>query len=228
VVYHDFDMDFMIASEMIGVIKTERQVRSDRIKYVDQDIAYDRSVADEVFINDMCLMVLVALHHQIERELVFLAARADVRPTITDQEYQKNVVGLRKKMGRRDGSGWKEVTEKLELESFAEWKTSMETLRLVANCLKHEPTLEPDQKLLEHLNLAPKPVEPRIVSYSSLPESSLFREGLARSVSLPKDADYCTIAETFVDFAKRFFGKIGKQISLAQITGGFSVREFSG
>jgi hypothetical protein len=220
-------MDFKIARQMIGVIRTERQGRSDRVKNEDQDFASDQwSFTDEPFINDMCLLVIVALRHQVERELVFLAACAcaKVGPTITRKQYQQEVVSLREEIRNKDG--WKNVIATLNLESFVEWETAMKTLQLLANCLKHEPTQEPDKKLLNHLNLPLKPQGPLIVSYMPLPESGCFREGLAESVNLPKDADYCTIAETFVDLANQFLESVRQKTILAQITGPVSLVEF--
>ncbi len=175
------------------------------------------------FINNMCLLVLVALRHQVERELVSIAARADTKPAITRKEHQENIANQREEIKK---NGWKKLESKLSLGSLAEWKTSMETLRLLANCFKHEPTQEPDERLLRHLNLPLKPVGRLIVSYLPLPESSCFREGLAVSVNLPHDADYCTIAEAFVDSATRFLESARQKRSLAQITGAVSLIEF--
>jgi len=214
-------MDFDIAREMIGVIGTERQRRSDQLKdYEDPDAAHDRWLfTDEPFINDMCLMVLVALHHQVERELVFLAAsaRARVGPAITRKQYQENVASLRKQV--RGKSGYEDLVATLSLNAFKEWNASMKTLQLLANCLKHEPTQKPDKQLLGHLSLPPKPAGPLVVCYMPLSESESFREGLAVSVNLPKDADYCTIAQTFVNLADQFLKGVRQQTSLAEVTG---------
>ncbi len=218
-------MDLKIAREMIGVIKIERQDRSDRLKNEDPDFAFDQWLfTDEPFINDLCLLVLVALRHQVERELVFLAAcaKAKVGPTISYKQYQNNVMRVREEIRK---NGWKKVIAALSLESFAEWQTTMKTLQLVANCLKHEPKQEPDKELLKHLKLPSKPVGRLNVRYMPLPESRSFKEGLAVSVNLPKDADYCTITETFVDLAERFLEGVRQETSLAQI-GAVSLVEF--
>jgi hypothetical protein len=214
-------MDSKIAKEVIGVIRTESQRRSDQLKDEDPNAAYDQWLfTDEPFINEMCLMVLVALHHQVERELVFLAARANAGPTITSQQYQRNVKDQRQKL---KSEGKRELIATLTLASFAEWDKSMETLRLLANCLKHEPHQHPDETLLKRLNLPNvdqlKQLKPLIDGYLPLPESSSFREGLAAYVNLPKDADYCTIAEKFADLANKFLEDVRQNTSLARITG---------
>jgi hypothetical protein len=220
-------MDFTIARGMIGVIKNERQSRLDRLKNEDQDFAYDQwSSSDEPFINDMCLMVLIALRHQVERELVLIAARADVGRSITRKQYHENVANQRKKLGGE--KGWLKLDEKLRLSSFAEWKGSMESLRLLANCLKHESSQQPDEKLLKHLKLPAKPAERFVTSYLPVAESGYFRQGLAESINLAKDADYCVIAETFVDLAGQFVENVRQKTSLAQITSTVSLVDFAG
>ena len=103
----------------------------------------------------------------------------------------------------------------------------METLRLLANCVKHEPMGVPDEELLKLLNLPLKPEGRLIVGYMPIPESSCFREGLAQSVNLPKDVDYCSIAETFVDLANQFLKDVERKTSLAHVTGRVSLTEFA-
>ena len=218
-----------IMKEMIDVIRVERKQRSDRLDDEDPNIAYDqRWMFDEPFINEMCLMVLVALRHQVERRLAFLAARVDVRPTITRKQYQQNVKDQRKhfKTRGKKQNGGKNVIATLNLNSFPAWNTSMKTLQLLSNCLKHEPTQAPDENLLDHLNLPLKPKGRHIIGYSSLPESRCFREGLAISIDLPKDADYGMIADTFIDLAEQFLKNVQQGTVLARVTGGVSLIEF--
>jgi len=218
-------MERKIANEVVAVIRSERQKRSDRLNDEDPDFAYDQWLfTDEPFINEMCLMMLLALRHQVERELIFLAARANVGPAITRQQYHQNVASRREEIKRR---GWANLIATLNLGGFAEWDDSMETLRLLANCLKHEPTQEPDENLLRHLGLPLTPEGPMIVGYLPLPESRCFREGLAKSVNLSKDADYCAIAEAFVNSANRFLEHVRQEAALATVTGAVSLFEFA-
>jgi hypothetical protein len=222
-------MDSQIAREMISVIRTERQRLAHQLTVLDQedhDSAWEQwQFQAEPFVNDMCLMVLVALRHQVERELVFLAARANVGETISGKQYEQNIVAQRQAL--RERNGWRNLIASLDLNSFPEWNTSMKVLELLANCLKHDPKQEPDEGLLAHLNLPLKPVGRHIVGYAQLPESRCFREGLARYVSLPNDADYCTIADTFVDLANLFLEKVRGQTKLAQLSGAVSLVEFA-
>ena len=82
--------------------------------------------------------------------------------------------------------------------------------------LKHQAAKVPSTKLLTHLGLPLVPPEPMVVEYMPLPESRAFREGLAISVNLSKDADYCTIAEQFMEIANRFLDD-ARKCNLASI-----------
>jgi hypothetical protein len=196
-------MDFKTATEVIGVIRAERQRRLDRLQGEDPDVFYDQWLfTDEPFVNEMCLMVLVALRHGVERKLVSFAACANAGTTISNSQYRQNLAKQQKLFGGR--GGWAHLVATLGLRPSPECERSMETLRLLANCYKHQAGQTPTEQLLAHLSLPPKPPEQLVVGYMSLPESHAFREGLAASVNLPKEADYCTIAEKFVDLANQF------------------------
>lgn len=81
----------------------------------------------------------------------------------------------------------------------------METLQFLANCYKHSPSQDPDSKLLRHLGLDVG------VNYAPLPESSYFREGLAAKLELPKDADYCDIADRLLQHTEQFLANVREQ-----------------
>jgi hypothetical protein len=100
------------------------------------------------------------------------------------------------------------MTKKLDLDKFPEWKSSVETLRLLANCYKHDPLRVPARKLLKHLQLD---VTER---YAPLPESRYFRRGLAAYVKLPNDAGYCDIAERLLDRAASFLADLQERTNL--------------
>jgi hypothetical protein len=68
----------------------------------------------------------------------------------------------------------------------------------------------PDENLLEHLRLPPRP-------YAVLPESDWLREGLALSLGLQKDADYCTVAEEFLVRVERFREEVAKGVALVRV-----------
>jgi len=117
----------------------------------------------------------------------------------------------------RSDKGWKMLYAALNLDSQPE-RSAMKTLRLLTNCFKHAVTLIPDHKLLDHLKLARKTPEPLIVGYAPLPESKRFQKALAGSIGLPEDANYCTIADAFIDQAAEFLDKVSKD-DLAKVKG---------
>ncbi|MGH9733809.1 MAG: hypothetical protein ACRD8A_04375 [Candidatus Acidiferrales bacterium] len=175
-------MDLQIARGILDLVRTEGQRRL-ALKGEPADSAYDQWLfEDEPFLNDVCLLLLVAVRHHVERELALLAACAVARvgPSISRHQYLRNVLSTRRK------GGWKDVEIALNLQSFPEWGSAMETLRLLANCVKHEPTQEPDEELLRHLKLPLKPPGKFNVSYAPIPESSCFKEGLAVSLKRPQ------------------------------------------
>ncbi|HEV7518689.1 MAG TPA: hypothetical protein VGR07_20525, partial [Thermoanaerobaculia bacterium] len=98
-------MDPGILNEIVSVIKAERQRRlSERQRTLsrleddlDQEIVYDQWLSEDIpLLNELCLMVLVTLRHEVERELVILAARsADGGREIDNPKYQENVKQLK-------------------------------------------------------------------------------------------------------------------------------------
>jgi hypothetical protein len=166
--------------------RSRKKSLTSRLRNEDPHVACDVWLfTDEPFVNEMCLMVLVAIRHQVERELVFLAARANGVTTMDLGQYRQSVMTGRAGLIKK--GGWKELSAKLNLDSFAEWGKSMETLRLLANCLKHGPWQEPEEELLKHLRLPTvSQLQPPFAGYMPLPESDAFREGLALSINLPK------------------------------------------
>lgn len=203
-------MQFQTATEIISIIKTERQRRLDSLNDQDPDVAYDQWLfTDEPFINEMCLMVLVALRHQIERTLSRFAACAGGGAIIDRDQYLDNIARIEKK-------GWQHVCRVLGLQ-LPQRGEPLETLRLLSNCYKHQTRHDPSQKLLDHLDLPLAPNGSLVVEYATLPDSHAFREGLANSVGLDKNADYCTISKKFVEIAEQFLNNLEGRLKLAKI-----------
>lgn len=202
--YTSVSMDIKLPSDMIAVVKAERERRAALLDTVDPEYAYDYWVFTvEPFINELCLVLLVAIRHEVERELLSLVARTsnDGKP-ISRRAYLDR---LQDERGQLMAHGWKSLIKRLNLTSFPEWASSMKTLQLLANCYKHDPIRGPDEALLVHLKLD------QTVKYDLLPDSRCFREGLALSLGLDKDADYCDIAEFLLAEANRFLTKVAKQ-----------------
>lgn len=167
----------------------------------------------------MCLVLLVAIRHLLERELVRLGARVSADgKSIPGREYWRLVAAERDEL--RSRGGWKHLAAKLNLTSFAAWSGPLETLRLLANTYKHEPGYAtPGEGLLKHLGLNPIISEkPLKVTYASLPESQHFRQALALHLGLANDADFTDIAEEFLNGVDGFVAEVERQPHIAAIT----------
>ena len=206
-------METRILKNMIAVIRAEQQRRASHLTDEDPNFAYDQWLfTDASFVNELCLMLLVTLRHQVERELVSLAARAaDDGKEISRQQYQEKVREVREKL--RKGDGWKKICPGLNLKS-CEGHTCMEALRLLVNSYKHHPSMEPDEELLKLLKLKTG------VNYAPSPESHSLQEGLAAFIGLGKDAAYCDIAERFVDIASGFLADVQRRAKVSPVKWG--------
>ena len=192
--------------EMIGVIRAEGRRKTSLLTDKDPDFAFDQwEFVDAPFLNELCLMLLVTLWHQVHRELDKLAARV----TIDGKGIKKSQQQKQKRS--RDSGPWAKWSDKLSnLDSYTEFK-HMKALRLLANSYKHDPSKEPESDLLVLLNLETR------VNYAPLPESKSLQKGLADFVKLGKDADYCDIAEKFVDIASDFLADVRKRAKVSPV-----------
>jgi hypothetical protein len=210
-------VDKRISRDMISVIRTEKERRNSILKGLDQNIEYDQWLfTDAPFICELCLMFLVTLRNQIERELVGLAARADAGANeISGREYKEKVTQLRKTNSRGESIGWNwdEIDRRLKFKSCDKYKF-IEALRLLSNLYKHDTSMMPDEKLLKLLQL------PTGVNYASLSESDALQEGFANFLGLGNDADYCDIADRFVDLASDFLAIVKSQTTLCEVKWG--------
>jgi hypothetical protein len=199
---------------MVEVIRAEQKRILAHLDQEDQDIAYDQWLFHEgPFLNDLCLTVIVGIRHHVERELVQLAALTCGNGVVlSSKQYRQNVQTEREVLQR---SGWAALIKKLHLDSFPEWKSSMKALQLLANSYKHDIWLVPETKMLAHFGLD------QSLNYMPIPESDCFREGLAQYLGLPKErADYCSIAEEFLNRAERFLQDVSKQPMMSGVKPG--------
>jgi len=210
-----------VLKQVIEVIRAEEQRKAERRADMNPEVVYDQLIfTDSPFVNELCLMVLVALRHQVEREMIRLAARlVDGGTEISAEQYQQNVEKERELLRERDR--WKRMSIRLDVNSCKETKV-LEALRLLSNSYKHDPFVKPDIKLLKLLNLRPdwpkkttaigdatsggsqSPKSPRKKNYAPLPESTSLQEAFAVFVGLARDAEYCDITERFVDSVSQF------------------------
>ena len=185
-------MDAVILDGIIAIIREERQRRISQLENIHPDFANTKwKFEDEPFINELCLMLLVTLRHQFERECVFLAARAaDDGKEISFDKYKKRIEELRDNRSWN----WKEIRNRLGLGPQEEKPEKV--LRLLSNLYKHDLWMKPDDDFLRCLNLD------NDLNYASLPESDAVREGLANLIGLKKNADYCDIAHRYIEHVR--------------------------
>jgi hypothetical protein len=182
----------------------------------DHEVASEQWTFDDLrFINELCLTLLVAVRHQVEREVVGLAARVGTNSTLLSRkECRERVRNQRDQARTRQGRD--ALNRLLQLDRCREW-SSMEALRLLANSYKHNPYSQPDQELLEFLKLD------RSRNYMPLPESAAFQEGLAEFLGLGRDADYCDIVEHFLAVSERFVADVQNQNTFCRVSGRVSL-----
>src|SRR5579871_3296324 len=97
-------MQTKVLREIISIIRTEEGRRASTLPE-GQDAALDRWLFDdEPFVSNLCLMFLVALRHQLERELLDLLARSG--------HHGKEISGKK----------YREILQKETLSDRTEWK----------------------------------------------------------------------------------------------------------
>ncbi|HEX6901991.1 MAG TPA: hypothetical protein VF789_19890 [Thermoanaerobaculia bacterium] len=202
-------MESGILKEMVSVIRAEQQRRESLRTDEGPEAYYAWCFENEPIINELCLMLLVTLRHQIERELVWLAGlAADDGHEISFQQHDERVKELKGK--GRISWDWKKIEKRLRFKSCEGFKY-VEALRHLANSYKHDPSVEPAGDLIEFLDL------PSTVRCAPLPQSDRFREKLATFIGLEKHAPYCDIAEHFIDIADAFLERVKAQVTLSKL-----------
>ncbi len=195
-------MELTEARAFLTVIKTE-ELR--RVESLDPECEYDEWLGEAPFINELCLLFLVALRHHIERSLKHLAARAlDNGVNLTKADYEERI--------HRKNS-MKQIEVRLDLPSCAHYP-SAETLRLLANSYKHNCQKKPAADLLEHLKLD------RHLDYSEIPESEALRRAIAYELGLSEHAGYIEVSERLVDHSYEFLKDIERRNVLSRIIRG--------
>jgi hypothetical protein len=107
-------MDTSVAKQMINAIRQEQQRRARsavQLASEDPNLAGEQWVfTDGPFINELCLMLLVAVWHQVEREVIWLAAAVtDDGKQISRDQYLKNAQ-------EAQNNSRKKIVEKLRFE----------------------------------------------------------------------------------------------------------------
>lgn len=193
-----FRVDAMKISDVkdfLNLVNAEARRRKS-LRNAFRDYAYDEWVFKHLpFLHDLFLLFLVAIRHDIERSLLFLAACAtDHGNPITRAEYDQRMNELQTMQLRKR---WEVIEDQLSLTESIHYK-SIEALRLLANYYKHDPGKQPSAQLIKCLGLDANG------SYAPIPESEELQKGLARIVGLPEKALYADIVERFVEQAEEY------------------------
>lgn len=204
--------DFKLTRNLLGVIREERKARLEKL---DSLLAEHQAdvwwIHEEPVINELYLMLLVSIRHQLERGLVFLSARRDAdRQELTVEELEQCVQDERKALWDKK-KGWVRLEKRLKLKEHPEWSRGLKALQLLANSYKHDPLPGPDRALLKHRSLDCE------IPYASLSESREFRAGLARYLGLQEGSNYSEITEFFLQLVEDFLGKLRESLSLAEV-----------
>jgi hypothetical protein len=203
-------MSMTFARNVLQVFRNDWDERLWRFEQSeDPDADGQLRFVDEPLVNEMCLILLVAVWHQVERELIDAAALLAFNgQEISFDQYRNQLRNKRWQFLKRR----EQFLAELGVESFPEWHSSMTTLRLLANCYKHDPALEADGNLLGHLGLDGK------LTYGCLPESDDIREKLAQSVGLEwSDTSYIAIVEAFIGKAEGFLASVRARPGFSRI-----------
>ena len=134
---------------------------------------------------------------------------------MSQAEYSQLIRDLDGKRLKNEEEFWKEVVKSLQLAGCAHFEV-LQTLRLLANAYKHDPLKSPGKKLLDKLGLD------AALTYAELPESDALRNALASKLGLPGDAEYCEIAEQFVEYAQEFLRGVQTRNKLSRFRGGMA------
>lgn len=199
--------------EMIDVFKLEFDRRSKLRDSQNPALNYDQLVfEDEPFINELCLMTLVTLRHEIDRQIALLAARSNQKDNeISVEQYRHNVKQLQA-ISRNPKKFWGEIWQVLDEDIYRKYK-EIEALRLISNEFKHGFFSTPDEELLRFLSLNTS------YNYAPLSESDELRKGLAIFIGISPDADYFEIVNKFVEIAHNFLTEMEKKTKPCKIKG---------
>lgn len=204
-------MDSRVFNEILEVIKAEEQRRGSLLQGDHPDAAYAQWIfRHEPLLNELCLMLLATLRHQVERVLVGFAARCfDDGKAISQAAYEARIDQLRP-ANKPKFWDWNEITRRLNIDPTSPEEECLKGLRLLTNAYKHDPLGEPSDELKRFLS------HPE-VNFAPLPESDLLQKELAKFVGLDKDASYPEIVEGYLASVNEYLSDLESRNSLSEI-----------
>jgi len=172
---------------LAGLVEAEEQNRENARSSMLPDAAYHQAIFhDEPLTNELYLLVLLFMWHEVEREIMLLAALSGLQDAspISRDDYKKEV----DRLGHPRGEARKKEIEKRLLLDRSSWDL-LDVLRLLANSFKHDPFGKPNARLLKRLGLTDN------MNYASLSESGAVRFGLGKFLGIGDGATFCEIVD---------------------------------
>ncbi len=182
-------MNAKLIKSLIELSKTEELSRENARSSMSPDAAdCQATFYDTPLTNELYLLVLLFMWHEIEKEILLLAALSGSQATspITRDEYRKEVVRLET---LRPDKRKKELEKRLPALDQGAWDL-LDVLRLLANSFKHDPFDKPSDVLLNRniQRAAPKTIKSATqkMTHSALSSGMIFQSQLPlMSVSRP-------------------------------------------
>lgn len=189
-------MNAKLIKSLIELVKTEELSRENARSSMSPDAAdCQATFYDTPLTNELYLLVLLFMWHEIEKEILLLAALSGSQATspITRDEYRKEVVRLET---LRPDKRKKELEKRLPALDQGAWDL-LDVLRLLANSFKHDPFDKPSDVLLKRLGL------PENMNYAPLSESGAVRFGLGRFLGIGEGVEFSEIVDAVRKFCDR-------------------------
>jgi hypothetical protein len=181
-------MNTKLIRSLTEFIRAEEDSRESLRASMSAEAAHCQAIFhDAPLTNELYLLVLLFMWHEIEKEIVLMAALSSVQNSspLTRDDYQKEVEHLG---GMRYEKRKIEIERRLPALDARSWDL-LDLLRLLANSFKHDPFDKPDHRLLKRLRL------PENMNYASMAESGAVRSGLAQFLGIGDEATFSEIVE---------------------------------
>jgi len=181
-------MNTKLIRSLVEFVQTEEQNRAVARESMSPEVAYDHAIFyDNPLTNELYLLVLLFMWHDIEKEILLASARSGVHGSSAFSRDE-----FRNEVERLAGMSFKkrriEIEKRLPTIDRRSWDL-LDLLRLLANSFKHDPFDKPDESLLKCLSLAPN------MNYATLAESAAVRYGLGGFLGIGDDASFAEIVE---------------------------------
>lgn len=181
-------MNTKLIKSLVEFVKAEEESRAIARESMSPEAAYDNAIFyDNPLTNELYLLILLFMWHDIEKEILLASARSAVQNSdpISRNDFRSEVERL---AGLSFEKRRIEIEKRLPVVDRNSWDL-LDLLRLLANSFKHDPFDKPDHRLLNYLSLAPN------VNYATLAESGAVRYGLGRFLGIGDDASFAEIVE---------------------------------